>query len=90
MLTRREFDTAFADFAAQDGRGRSMEGVGPGDNLFDAGVLDSFSVVRLIAFLERITGKSIDLDGASIESFASSNLIFQTFVEPHTHSELGR
>ena len=80
MLDRAEFTSRFGDFIAAIDEERSVTTVGPDDNLFDAGVLDSFTVVKVIVFLEELVGRPIDLQDASIESFASLNSIYTTFV----------
>ena len=80
MLDRAEFTSRFGEFVASIDPDRSLATVGPDDNLFDAGVLDSFTVVKVIVFLEELVGEPIDLQEASIESFASLNSIYATFV----------
>ncbi|MGX7825345.1 acyl carrier protein [Actinokineospora sp. 24-640] len=81
MVGRDEFAKRFEEFVTGVDPERSLAGVGPDDNLFDAGVLDSFTVVKVIVFLEELTGAPIDLGEASIESFATLNGIYDTFVE---------
>ncbi len=80
MVGRDEFRNRFDTFVAELGDGRSTEGIGGDDNLFDAGVLDSFSVIKLIRLIEDLAGHPIDLDEASIDSFATFNLIYQKVV----------
>lgn len=80
MLDRMEFTSRFGEFISGVDQDRSVGTVGPDDNLFDAGVLDSFTVVKVIVFLERLLGRPVDLQDASIESFASLNSIYDTFV----------
>lgn len=80
-ISREEFDDRFEEFARELNDGRSVADVGGDENLFDAGVLDSFSVVKLIRLLEQMVGGPIDLTEASIESFATTNLIYRTFVQ---------
>lgn len=82
VVSRGDFDAELAAFVEELGDGRSMAGVAGDRNLFDAGVLDSFSVVKLIAFVEGLVGRSIDLDQATIETFATADLIYNTFVRP--------
>lgn len=50
------------------------------ENLFDAGVLDSFSVLRVIMFVEQLRGAEVDLEEANIESFSSLDRIYETFI----------
>lgn len=89
-VSRSEFDAEFAAFVSALGDGRSMSGVGGDDNLFDIGVLDSFSVIKLIALIENLVGRPIDLEQATIETFATTNLIYGTFVGPEQTSSAGR
>ncbi|MEU3523137.1 hypothetical protein AB0E62_04595 [Streptomyces sp. NPDC038707] len=81
-VSRSEFDAEFAAFVSALGDGRTMSGVGGDDNLFDIGVLDSFSVIKLIALIESLAGRPIDLEQATIETFATTDLIYGTFVGP--------
>ncbi len=80
VVDRSEFRSRFDAFVADLGDGRSSAGVGDEENLFDAGVLDSFSVIKLIRFIEGMVGRPIDLDEASIDSFATVDLIYDKFV----------
>ncbi|PRY30503.1 hypothetical protein [Pseudosporangium ferrugineum] len=80
MIERSQFISAFEEFVAGIGPDRSITALQPGDNLFDAGVLDSFTVVRVIVFLEELLGRPVDLDDAGIDSFATMDSIYGTFV----------
>ena len=75
-----DFVKRFEEFVTEVDPDRSLSGAGPHDNLFDLGVLDSFTVVRVIVFLEELTGSPIDLGQADIESFSTIDRIYQTFV----------
>src|ERR671914_1133920 len=86
VVGRTEFDAEFAEFVGGLGEGRSMAGIGGDDNLFDAGVIDSFSVIKLIALIENLVGRSIDLEQVTIETFATTNMIYRTFVSPESVS----
>ncbi|MDX3457443.1 hypothetical protein PV396_36735 [Streptomyces sp. ME02-8801-2C] len=53
-----------------DDAGRAgLESLGHDDNLFDLGLVTSFSVIRMIVFIETLTGCSLDLAEHDIESF---------------------
>jgi acyl carrier protein len=80
MLSRERFVIEFRGFVEGLGRDRSAAGIGVADNLFDAGVLDSFTVVKVIVFIEELTGSPVDLEEASIESFSTMESIFTNFV----------
>lgn len=82
MLDRTGFTATFAEFIAGIDAEQPVAEVGPKDNLFDAGVLDSFSVVKVIVFLENLVGRPVDLQAASIESFATMDDIYDNFVAP--------
>lgn len=43
--------------------------LGPDDNLFDLGLVTSFTIIRLIVFVEELTGQSIDLAEHDLENF---------------------
>lgn len=91
VVSRSEFDAELAAFVSRLGDGRSMSGVGGDENLFDAGVLDSFSVIKLITLIENLVGRPIDLEQATIEIFATTDRIYGTFVSPgSTSSVVGR
>ena len=80
MLDLAEFTSNFSEFIAGIDAEQSIVAVGPDDNLFDAGVLDSFNVVKVIVFLENLVGQPVDLQGATIDSFATLNDIYNNFV----------
>lgn len=51
------------------------------ENLFDAGVLDSFTVVSVVMFVEEFRGAELELESTGIESFSSINRIYAEFIE---------
>lgn len=61
----REF---LASLAAESGR-EFPDRLDPDDNLFDLGLVTSFSVIRMILFVEDITGCAIDLADHEPQSF---------------------
>jgi acyl carrier protein len=89
VVSRSEFDAELAAFVDGLGDGRSMSDVAGDENLFDAGVLDSFSVIKLIAFVEGVVGRPIDLERATIDTFATADLIFRSFVDPGPATSAG-
>ncbi len=54
---------------------------GPGDNLFDEGVVTSISVVRMISHVEELIGTRIDLAQHSIERFFTLDSIYDLATE---------
>jgi acyl carrier protein len=43
--------------------------IGEDANLFDLGLVDSFTIIQMIVYLEELTGISIDLSAHDLESF---------------------
>lgn len=51
--------------------------VGADDNLFDLGIVTSFSIIRMIVFVEELTGCSIDISEHDIERFYTLNGVYE-------------
>jgi len=51
------------------GRDVSQVVIEPDTNLFDLGVVTSFSIIRLILFIEELTGTAIDLSNEELDQF---------------------
>lgn len=49
--------------------------LGPDEDLFTSGALDSLGIANLVAFLEEKTGISISLTDLTIENFGTLNAI---------------
>ncbi|MBX9422370.1 MULTISPECIES: phosphopantetheine-binding protein [Streptomyces] len=79
-ITRDAFDTEFRTFLSTFELDVDLATVTADDNLFDQGVLDSFSVLRVIVLVERLRGEPVDLEHAGIESFASISTIYESFI----------
>ena len=45
--------------------------LGPEDNLFDEGLVTSFTVLRMLPHLEEMAGRTIDVADHDIEAFAT-------------------
>ncbi|GIJ24270.1 acyl carrier protein [Micromonospora lutea] len=43
--------------------------IDPDDNLFDLGLVNSFSMIRMIVFVEETTGVAVDLADHELETF---------------------
>lgn len=43
--------------------------IGEDDNLFDLGLVNSFTIIQMIVFLEELTGVSVDLSEHELETF---------------------
>lgn len=61
----REFLAELGESAGQDGG----QQIGADDNLFDLGLVNSFTIIRLIVFLEEHAGVEIDLAAHDLETF---------------------
>lgn len=46
-------------------------GIDPDDNLFDLGLVNSFSMIRMIVFVEELTSVPVDLADHDLETFYS-------------------
>ncbi len=57
---------------------------GPDDNLFNLGLLESFSIPRVIQFLEELSGRPLALERAGIDAFLTSRSIYAAFIAPGT------
>ncbi len=77
---RDDFANQFRAWLAEFNPDVDPAGLADGENLFDAGVLDSFSVVSVVMFVEKFRGSELDLEAASIESFSSLDQIYETFI----------
>jgi acyl carrier protein len=49
---------------------------GPDDNLFDEGLINSFTVVQLMVHLEQVTGSRLNPAGFDIESFSTLRKLY--------------
>ena len=77
---RDHFSNQFRTWLAEFNPDADPAGLSPEENLFDAGVLDSFSVVSVVMFVEKFRGSELNLEEASIESFSSLDRIYETFI----------
>jgi acyl carrier protein len=50
--------------------------IGEDDNLFDLGLVNSFTIIQIIVYLEKLTGVSIDLTAHELESFYTIHGIY--------------
>lgn len=77
---RADFDREFKQFLAELRPEADIDRLPPHADLFDAGVFDSFTVARVILFLEQLRGEPIDLERATIEAFSTADNIYVNFV----------
>ena len=72
-MERDAFYKAISEFIADLAAERTGEAVttaiGEDENLFDLGLVNSFTIIQMIVYLEELTGISIDLSEHSLESF---------------------
>jgi len=55
--------------------------VTPEQNLFNTGVLDSFRVAELIAYIEEVKGEPLALSKTTLDAVSSMENIYATFFE---------
>jgi hypothetical protein len=53
----------------------------PDDNLFDLGLVNSFSTIRMIVFVEELTGAPIDVAEHDLEAFYTMRGLFALVAE---------
>lgn len=71
-----QFAVLFKSFLAELKPDVAVAALGPRDNLFDAGALDSLSMTRVVVFLEDLLDEEIDLELLTIDNFATIEAIF--------------
>jgi acyl carrier protein len=79
-MTEAEFQSLFLEFLRARHRDASLE-VSATENLFNAGLLDSFAVPQLILHLETRTGRRLNLERGGLESFFTIERAFQSYAE---------
>jgi len=79
-VPRPEFDRRFREFLADLNPEVDTLGLAGADNLFTAGALNSLDVGRVVGMLEDLRGSEIDLEGATIEAFATMDGIYSQFL----------
>ncbi|GLW55052.1 hypothetical protein [Kitasatospora phosalacinea] len=50
------------------------------DNLFDLGLMSSFSTIRVLVFLEQLTGRAVDIADHDIEEFYTMRGLYGLFA----------
>jgi acyl carrier protein len=55
--------------------------LGEHDNLFDLGLVTSYSMVRLIVFIQQLTGTEVDVQGRPLESFYTLDGLYRLVFE---------
>jgi acyl carrier protein len=56
--------------------------LGPTDNLFDKGLVSSFTMVRLIVFVQQLTGVPVEVQGRPLEDFYTLDGLYRLVFEP--------
>lgn len=56
--------------------------LGATDNLFDLGLVSSFSMVRLIVFIQTLTGVPLEVQGRPLEAFYTLDGLYRLVYEP--------
>ncbi|MET1072483.1 MAG: hypothetical protein ABWY11_07550 [Umezawaea sp.] len=79
-MDREQFHRNMTDFLADlDQDGDPVE-VGPDDNLFDEGLVTSFSVVGMITHLEELVGHPIDVSRYGVERFYTIGGLYEVVL----------
>jgi acyl carrier protein len=72
-MEREPFYKAMREFITELAAERTGEpvttAIGEDDNLFDLGLINSFTIIEMIVFLEELTGVSVDLSAHELETF---------------------
>ena len=55
--------------------------LGATDNLFDMGLVSSFTMVRLIVFVQQLTGVQVVVQGRPLESFYTLDGLYELVFE---------
>jgi acyl carrier protein len=55
--------------------------IAPDDNLFDEGIVTSYSVVKMIAHLEKLVGRPIDVAQYGVERFYTLSGLYDVVLD---------
>ncbi|MCB7135711.1 acyl carrier protein [Cellulosimicrobium marinum] len=83
-MTKNEFYEQMRAFLREvqtEGGGAVPERIDEDDNLFDLGLVTSFTMIRMIVFVEQITGTPIDLGEHELEVFYTLRGLYRIAVE---------
>jgi acyl carrier protein len=92
-MEREQFYSTMREYLRKDREGdkdidpTAIEALGPDDNLWDLGYLDSFGMVRLLTFLEELLGRELVLSGDSLRTFHTLSRIYDNHVAVGTAAE---
>jgi acyl carrier protein len=92
-MEREQFYSTMREYLRKDREGdkevdpKAIEALGPDDNLWDLGYLDSFGMVRLLTFLEDLLGHELVLSSDSLRTFHTLARIYDTHVAVGTKAE---
>jgi len=85
-MTEDEFYTNMSRFLAEKWEESTGEAltrpIAPNDNLFDLGLVDSFTMIRMIVHVEGLTGHPIDLADHDLETFYTLRGLYTATVKP--------
>jgi hypothetical protein len=79
-VNRADFEQKFRVFLSELNPDVDALGLSGSDNLFTAGALNSLDIGRVVGMLEDLRGSEIDLEGATIEAFATMDGIYSQFL----------
>lgn len=92
-MEREQFYSTMREYLRKDREGdkdidpAAIAALGPDDNLWDLGYLDSFGMVRLLTFLEDLLGRELVLSNDSLRTFHTLGRIYDTHVAVGTAAE---
>lgn len=83
--TKDEFFRSARQFLAQmqeeqEGDPSGVSDIGPTDNLWDQGFIDSMNVIRFLLFLEDWVGREIEVEDDAAQKFRTLEGIYNTYV----------
>jgi acyl carrier protein len=61
--------------------GRNLPPPSPGTHLWESGYLDSFAIIKVVDYLEEVTGHEIPIEPGSLSSFFTLDRIYDAYVE---------
>ena len=79
-MDRETFYQSIKEFLRTQSPDKEIDPIGEHDNLFDAGLLDSFNMIYLILFIEELSQKEIQLERYSPHHFHTIQRIFDEVV----------
>lgn len=77
-----EFFDKFKALLAELDPGCDVDAITPDTHLWEAGYLDSFAMLNVVAFIEEETGREIALTADTLPHFFTVDRMYRTYVAP--------